>query len=123
MPTMSRSRSMRTNLADAPTVGLPSVNYYPAIVATLVASVILFLFAGLLATAGLLNTITQWNRAANNEEGGSYLGTGWCGLLTIVALLGTFYFAMAVAKGVRDLSEKPYYTRGIVAKRRGSGGR
>jgi hypothetical protein len=123
MPIMSRSTSIPTNLADAPVVGLPRVNYLPSIVATLVASVVLFLFAALLALAGLLNTITQLGRAVNNETGASYLGAGWCGLLTILALLGVFYFTMATIKGVRDLSQKPYFTRGVVSKRRSPAGR
>jgi hypothetical protein len=120
---MSRSTPIPANLADAPVMGLPRVSYYPPVVATLVASVVLFLFAGLLATIGLLNTITLLGHAVNKDTGGSYIGAGWCGLLTLVALLGTLYFAMAIAKGVRDLNEKPYYTRGIVAKRRTPGGR
>jgi hypothetical protein len=114
---------MTSNLADAPTTGLPSVSYYPPILATLLASILLLLAAGMLGFFGILNVITAWGRASNNEGNASFLGAGVCGLLALVALVGTAYFVTAVFKGVRDLNDRLYFTRGTVAKKRTPGGR
>src|SRR5437899_12951800 len=94
IPQMRRTTSMPSNLADVPTTGLPSVSYYPPILATLLASILLLLVAGMLGFFGILNVITAWGRASNNEGDASFLGAGVCGLLTLVALLGTAYFVI-----------------------------
>jgi len=120
---MSRSTSLPSNLANLPSSGLPQVSYRPPLVATLLASLLLLLMAGLLGFLGVSNTITQFGRASANESGGSFLGAGACGLLSLLSIAGVVYFAMAVRMGVQDLGEKLMYTRGVVAKPRAVSGR
>ena|SRR5436190_3779032 len=123
MQSMSRSAPLPANQADVSEGGLPRVSYYTPLITTLVACVVLFLFAAVLALTGLFNTITQWGRASNNEEGGSYLGAGLCGVLTIVAAIIMAYFGVAMVKGIRDMRQQLYYTRGTVVKRHTPAGR
>jgi hypothetical protein len=120
---MSRSTSLPSDLANLPATGLPRVNYRPPVVATLLASLLLLFFAALLAFLGVSNTITQLGRASDNQSGGSFLGAGACGLLSLLAVAGVIYFTMAVRMGMQDLGEKLVYTRGVVARPRAMSGR
>src|SRR5947209_12744025 len=103
---MSRSTSIPSDLAGLPSTGLPQVSYRPPVVATLLASLFLLLVAALLGFFGVSNTITQFGRASSNQEGGSFLGAGACGLLRLLAIAGVIYFTMAVRMGIQDLGEK-----------------
>jgi hypothetical protein len=100
-----------------PGTGLPRFNYLAPVLATLLAAVFLFLVLALLAIAGVLNTVTQFTRVINNEQGGSPIWGGACGLITLALLAGAYYFLTAILKGVRDLAAKPLFTRGSVAPR------
>jgi hypothetical protein len=119
MRSMNPSATLPTSPADGVTGELPRINYYPPIVVTLLAAILIFLFIAGLGVLGALNTITQVGRIASNEAGSSAFGAMLCGTLSLLALLGAAYFLTAVIKGVRDLGEKVQYTRGTVVSRRG----
>src|SRR6476659_2834068 len=76
--------------------GLPDVRYKPAAAATLMAAVVVLLVLLVLSVAGVLN-VTSF---ATNEQGneGATVGVIFCGLLTLLMLVGTGYFTMAVVK-------------------------
>jgi len=104
--------------------GLPSrVNYYPPLIATLLAALIIFAMMAALAFFGVLNTLTQWSRASSHETGADILGASFCGLLTLVAFTGAVYFLFALSRGVRDLRAGLYYTRGTVGEDRSANSR
>jgi hypothetical protein len=111
---------MNADGAGVPMSALPKINYYPPVVVTTLAAILLFLVILGLGTMGVLNTLTQIDRAANNIPGASFFGAAICGLLSIIALLAGVYFLLAAIKGVRDLGEKPQFTRGTVASKRES---
>src|SRR4051794_24365504 len=92
--------------------GLPSVRYRPAAAATLAAAVVVLLVLFLLTVAGVLN-VTSFATNEQSSEGAAF-GAIFCGLLTLLALVGTGYFTLAVVRGVRDLGASVYYTRGCI---------
>src|SRR5438477_13135491 len=102
---------LASNLAEATATGLPRVNYYPPVVITLVAALFLFFVSAVLGLLGVINTFTEWGRASKDQAGSSFLGAGLCGVLSLAALAGVVYFVIVVRMGLRDLGEKPFYTR------------
>lgn len=98
--------------------GLPRFSYLPPVIATLLAAAFIFLCMLALAFFGVLNTITGFGKVINGEENASLFSSGLCGVLSLVAIVGTIYFFWATIKGVRDLVTPPYYTRGTVMARR-----
>src|SRR4051794_33833722 len=91
--------------------GLPNIRYRLAAAATLMAAVVVFIVLLLLSVAGVLNVTTF---ASGQESQGATVGVVLCGLLTLLMLFGTGYFALAVVKGVRDLMSSVFYTRGCI---------
>jgi hypothetical protein len=97
---------------------LPRVNYYPPLIATLLAAALLFVVTAAIGTIAVLNLVSEVGRV--QSEGRDFsLGVGFCGLVGIAILAGALYFFTAIVKGVRDLSAGVYYTRGPVAESRG----
>lgn len=96
---------------------LPRVSYYPPIIATLLAAVLLFGITGGIGLLGVFNAISELGRAS--ERGSTFsFGAGLCGIVGIAILAAAAYFLMAVVKGVRDLSGGIYFTRGAVIEGR-----
>jgi hypothetical protein len=105
-----------TTSADGSVAGLPRVSYYPPIVATLLAALLIFAIATLLAGLMVANTVNLWERAGSNEEGASPVTAGLCGIVSLVLLAGAAYLLTAVIKGARDLGAPLQYTRGAVVE-------
>ena len=97
---------------------LPKVSYFPPVIATLAAALLIFLVAALIGGIGLINAITQLTTNAPDGETGLTVGGALCGVTGIFVLLAALYFLTAVIKGVRDLGANMHYTRGAVAPKR-----
>ena len=87
------------------------------VVATLFAAVLIFLVVAGLGMIELSNTLTKLQQPDVGQSDSSPLGTGICGLLSLVLLGSAIYFLFAILKGVRDLSTPLYFTRGTVIKK------
>jgi hypothetical protein len=103
--------------------GLPRVSYYPPVVITLVATLLVFVIVLMLTFIALGNSVAQWNKAGSGTEGGAAAGILICGSVFIVGAIGSVYFLLAVIKGVRDLFTPVQYTRGELADKRVIAGR
>ncbi len=126
MPTMSTripAASSVPRREGTPVKGLPRMNYYLPVIVTFLASVFSFLLIALLMIFAIFNVSTQVGRIAAGGQGGSILGTAFCGVAALVCAIGTVYFFIAVIKGFRDIFSPVYYTRGTVADKRVMGGR
>ena len=114
---------MKPDIKAASEKGLPQVNYYPPMVVTLLAAVLLLVVLGLLTFITGLTAITQLGKVNDNDLSGSSLTLIACGLVSLLCLAATVFFVWSVVKGVRDLLTPIYYTRGVVADKRVIGGR
>jgi len=110
--------------AQAPTTkaiqGLPRVNYYLPIAATMGANLLVMLVVGFLTLVAFGNVGMFWSEYGAADTTGGIL---FCGLLGILGLIITVYFLLAFIKGVRDLLTPMQYTRGTLADKRTIGGR
>lgn len=118
-----RATSADPTMKDAPVNGLPRVSYYPPMVATLLAALLLLLVMGAIAVITLLTSLTQAGRLSNNDPQASPVTLGMCGLVGLLSLGATVFFGVSVFKGIRDLFSPVYYIRGTVADKRMIGGR
>ncbi len=117
-----RSRISSTTLPPPIGVsGLPKISYYVPMVATLLATIVVFLMVAVLTLVALGNASAQLGQFGSAQ--GSVVLGGFCGLLGLVGIASTLYFFMAVVKGVRDIITPVYYTRGEVADKKTVGGR
>ncbi len=96
MSTIDNSKSVR-------------VSYNTPLVATIAASLVLLLVVIFLAAIGLGNTITL----IHQEDG---LSAAFCGVVTLVLLVGVAFFATAVIKGVRDLFTPLQLSTGLIVE-------
>lgn len=116
-------RATSADPRDRPLSGLPPVRYYPPVVATLLAILVLLVIVGAIALITLLASFTQVGRLTNNDPQASPVTLGACGLVGLVSLGVTIFFVISLIKGVRDLFSPVYYTRGNVADKRVIGGK
>lgn len=119
----TRVPAARHPSAGAGERGLPDINYHLPIVATLLASLFLFLLLGFFSLIAIFNVITELGREASQQSEGSVVMIGLCGVVGLLCLAGTAYVFTAVVKGVRDLLTPVYYTRATVSDKRSIGGR
>lgn len=122
-PTSSRRTDARGRVKEAPVAGLPTVNYYPPIVATLVTTLVVVLIMGLLTLFALNKVIVELNKASTLNQGDSIVNAGFCGVLTLIGSVATLYFITALIKGIRDLRAPIHYARGTMLDKRILGGR
>ncbi len=122
-PSQAVAQAQQTGNAIPGTLrGLPRINYYPPVVVTLMASILIFLVLAILTTSSILRLLTRLQYMASCQQV-SVVDLGLCGLVSIVLVCGTLYFAGVVIKGFRDLRSPVYYTRGTVVRGQGMGGR
>ncbi len=121
--TQSSRTGGRGRIKDAPVAGLPVVSYYPPIIATVLATLVIMLTMGLLTLFAINKTIIEMNQAATQNHDGSIANAGLCGVLSILGAVSTIYFIFALVKGLRDLASPVYYARGVVLDKRILGGR
>lgn len=119
---------MRSRISFSPSLpppigvsGLPKINYYLPMVATLLATIVVFLMVAALTLVALGNAASQLGQFGS-AQGSVALG-GFCGILGLVGMVSTLYFFLAMIKGVRDLVTPVYYTRGEVVDKKTVGGR
>ena len=114
MPAMNMEVPAARDAAQGGATGLPRVNYYPPIVATLLAAVFVFIIALALGVVMVGNTVRQLDRSGSDASGTAALTAGICGLASLLFLGCAVYLLTAIIKGVRDLSAPLQYTRGTV---------
>ena len=102
---------------------MPNVSYYPPIIATLLATLLIILVTGMLTLFALAKASSQLNSTNAPNAGDNILSAGFCGILGIVGVLATLYFIVALVKGLRDLAAPVHYARGTVLDKRILGGR
>jgi hypothetical protein len=124
MAFMNRAVSKRGEVAPSKAIeGLPRVGYYPPVLATLAATLFVFLVVlglTLIAIGNTTSTVSQSDATSNTDNGGGAL---FCGVLAIFGVITCVYFLFAIVKGVRDLVTPIQYTRGPLADKRVIGGR
>jgi hypothetical protein len=122
-PTQAATQAQQAgNVSPGTLRGLPRINYYPPVVVTLMASILIFLVLAVLTTSSILRLLTRLQYMASGQQV-SVVDVGLCGLVSIVLVCGTLYFAGVVIKGFRDLRSPVYYTRGTVVGKPGMAGR
>jgi hypothetical protein len=103
--------------------GLPPINYYPPIVVTLLATLALFLVTVFLTLVAFGNSANAWNNSGAGTEGATPAGFLLCGSVGLFGVGLSFYFLLAIIKGVRDLGTPLHYTRGNLTDKRAVAGR
>jgi hypothetical protein len=98
--------------------GLPRVNYYGPLAATLAATALIFALVFFLTLVGAGNTIGGWNRASAADDGNALTGVLLCGVFSIVGAVMSVFFLVALVKGIRDLMSPLHFTRGTLADKR-----
>lgn len=98
--------------------GLPRVNYYGPLAATLIATGLICALLVFLTMIAIGNTINGWNQAAVTDEGNALTGVLICGVFSILGTIMSVYFVIALVKGIRDLVTPLHYTRGTLADKR-----
>lgn len=122
-PTSSRRTAARGRVKEAPVAGLPTVSYYPPIVATLLTTLVVVLIMGLLTLFALNKVLVELNKASTLNQADSIVNAGFCGVLTLIGGIATIYFITALIKGIRDLGSPIHYARGTMLDKRILGGR
>jgi hypothetical protein len=98
--------------------GLPRVNYYGPLSATIAATALIFALVLFLTLVAAGNTIGGWNRAATTDDGNALTGVLICGVFSIVGAVMSGFFLVALIKGIRDLTTPLHFTRGSLADKR-----
>lgn len=80
----------------------PPVNYRLPLLATIVSTLVVMVLFILLAFFTAAWSLRQFTTV--DDETGSPIIGGLCGVATIALIAGTLYFALALIKGVRDLT-------------------
>jgi hypothetical protein len=124
MAFMNRAISKRGGVPPSKAIqGLPHVRYYLPVVATLAATLFVFLIVLALTVIAIGNTaaaVSPSTASSNTDNGG---GSLFCGVLAIAGVATCIYFLLAIIKGVRDLVSPIQFTRGPLADKRVIGGR
>src|SRR5206468_906715 len=81
----------------------PPVNYRLPILATIASTVVVMVLFTLLAFFTAAWSLRQFTGASTDETGSPIIG-GLCGVATLALIAGIVYFALALIKGVRDLT-------------------
>jgi hypothetical protein len=124
MAFMNRAVSKRGEVPPSKAIqGLPRVGYYPPLVATLAATLFVFLVVLALTVIAIGNTAASFDQSKASGDTDNGGGAFFCGALAIVGAVASIYFLLAVVKGVRDLVTPIHYTRGPLADKRVIGGR
>lgn len=123
-PSSSSARTPARHPKDGPVEGLPAFSYLPPIIATLLATLLVIAVTAVLSFFAFSLAVVQFGQT--NAPGGAdsaILNGGVCGLLALGGAAITFYFIMALIKGLRDLRSPVFYARGTVVDKRVLGGR